>query len=353
MLGRFLGSFAATLAILVLGVMVVELLVDLDDILEAPGGWTGALLYVGLRIPFYYLPYLIPAASFAAAFLTLGLAARNHEIVAMKAGGVSPLRVVLPFLGAAAVLSLLALVLNETVAVRASEAWRRQVRGESAAHVDFRRGSFWYHSGRTLYNVQDADPATRSLRGVDVYELDERGRLLRHVAAKSAEITPEGDWVLHDAAVRRVSPDRPTAAPTLEHVAETRLAGRAEPNPAVLDADVFSLSIRDLREYLARHPSDDLAATRAAARLHQRLTEPLVVLLFALLAAPLGLRVEQTRSLARPALHGAVLVFLFYTVREYGSTLALQGVVSPAVTFWAILAAFGSVGVWQLARVPR
>jgi lipopolysaccharide export system permease protein len=352
-LARFLGSFLATLAILILGVMIVELLVDLDEIFEARGGLQGALSYVALRIPFYYLPYLIPVSSFAAAFLSLGLAARSLEVVAMKAGGVSPLRIVLPLLVAAAVISVSSLALNETVAVEASQAWRRQTRGGDGPRVTFRRGSFWYHRGRYIYNVREAEPSTRSLRKVEVYELDERGRLVRNIVAKEAEILADGDWLLRDASIRRLDPDRPSVAPVIEYVLETRLETRSGPDLALLEADVSSLSIRDLQEYLESYPEDEMATTRAAARLQQRLTEPLAAFVFALLAVPLGLRVEQTKSLARPALHGAILVFLFYTVREYGSTLALQGVTPPAVTFWSILALFGGVGLWQLARVPR
>ncbi len=58
---------------------------------------------------------------------------------------------------------------------------------------------------------------------------------------------------------------------------------------------------------------------RAEALLHERVAEPLASLVFVVLALPLALRVERTRSLAVPALQGVAAIFLFYMVREYGA----------------------------------
>jgi lipopolysaccharide export LptBFGC system permease protein LptF len=83
------------------------------------------------------------------------------------------------------------------------------------------------------------------------------------------------------------------------------------------------------------------------------MTNPLSAFVFVLLAIPLGLRVERTRSLALPALQGVAAIFVFFTVREYGQTLASRGLTAPIGTAWAILAAFALFGAWQLWRVPR
>jgi lipopolysaccharide export system permease protein len=346
---RFLGTFAVALAVLVLAAAVIELIGDFDDVVSSSEGFAGALVYVALRIPSFHLPLLIPSAAFLAAFLALGTAARACEFVAIKAGGVSPLRVLVPVLVAAAAISALGLAANETVAVRAHEAWRRQVRGED--QVTFRRGSFWYHKGRYIYNVRDADPGSRVLRDVAIFELDGRGRLQRSIQAERARIDADGRWQLSDAVIRGFDPDRPEAPPFYERVAETELVLSEE--LALLDADVQGLSIRDLRVYRDDLPPGDPEAVRAQALLHARLAEPLSAFVFVILAIPLGLQVERTRSLAVPALQGLLAVFAFITAREYGATLAVQGVTAPTATPWAIYGLFGLLGLWLLSRVPR
>lgn len=348
-LARFASSFAAVLAVLCLVIAVVELLGDFDDVVASSDGLSGALLYVALRIPSQWLPLLVPVAAFVAAFLALGTAARSLEFVAVKAGGVSPLRILVPVILAGVVVSGLGLAVNETIGIRAHDAWRRQVRGDD--QVEFRRGSFWYHKGPYVYNVRDADPQARQLRGVAIFELDDRGRLVRSIQAPSARIDEDGRWLLDDAVTRRFQPGAPEAPVSFERQARQELVLEGE--LALFDAGVQGLSIADLREYRDDRPAADPEAVRAEALLHDRLTEPLSAFVFVLLAIPLGLRVERTRSLALPALEGVGVLFAFWTLREYGVALAAQGVLAPAATPWTILAAFTAAGVWLLARMPR
>jgi lipopolysaccharide export system permease protein len=348
-LGRFVVTFAAVLAVLVLAVAVIELLGDFDDIVDASQGFTGALLFVALRIPSQWLPLLVPIAAFVATLFALGTAARSLEFVAIKAGGISPLRVLVPVVLAGVVVSGLGLAANETLGIRAHEAWRRHLSGDDG--VEFRRGSFWYHKGRYVYNVRDADPEARRLGGVAIFELDRRGRLVRSIQAASARIDGDGRWQLDDAVIRRFEPGAPEAPVSFERLARTELVLSEE--RALFDAGVEGLSIADLREYRAGRPPGDPEAVRAEALLHDRISEPLSAFVFVLLAIPLGLRVERTRSLAVPALQGVAALFAFWTLREYGVALATQGLVAPALTPWLILAGFGLASAWLLARTPR
>lgn len=349
LLWRFLASFAAVLLVLVLAMAVIDLLGDFEDIASSSTDFTGALTYVALRIPAHWLPLLVPVAAFVAAFLALGTAARSMEFVAIKASGISPLRILVPVLAAGLLISGLGLAANETVAIRAHEAWRRHTGGEH--QVEFRRGSFWYHKGRYVYNVRDADPQARELRDVAIFQLDARGRLLRSIHAASARIDAEGRWQLAEAVIRRFEPGAPEAPMEFERRDRIELILTEE--VALFEAGVQGLSIQDLREYRNGRPADDPEAHRASALLHDRLTKPLAAFVFVLLAIPLGLRVERTRSLAVPALQGIVLLFSFSTVREYGATLASQGVTAPALTPWLILFAFTLGGAWLLWRAPR
>jgi lipopolysaccharide export system permease protein len=349
LLWRFLIDFAATLLVLVLAVAVIDLLGDLEDIVNASQGFTGVVLYIGLRIPSHWLPLLVPVAAFVAAFLALGTAARGLEFVAIKASGISPLRVITPVLLAGVLISGLGLVANETVAVRSHEAWRRLTGGER--QVEFRRGSFWYHKGRYIYNVRDADPEAREFRQVAIFELDARGRLLKSIHAASARIDVDGRWQLADAVIRRFRPGDPEAPVAFERLPRTELVLTEE--VALFEAGVRGLSIEALREYRNGRPTDDPEAVLATALLHDRLTKPIAAFVFVLLAIPLGLRVEHTRSLAVPALQGLAMIFGFSTLREYGTTLASQGVTAPSLTPWLILLAFALGGGWLLWRVPR
>ena len=349
LLVRFVTTFLGVLVALIVLIGVIELLADFGDVVSSSKGFLDAWIVLILRIPHKHMPILIPVSAFAAAYLSVGTAARSYEILAMKAGGISPLRVLVPVLVAAGVISGLAFLLNETVAVWAREASRHH--DSDGGEVSFRRGSFWYHRGHTIYNVRDADPAARALLDIAIFEMDDRGRLLRTIQAARATVGEGGRWHLTDAVLRGFDPDDASAPSQYE-----RLAGAEIDLPdekALFDVNVSALSIAELREYRAQQESGDTESVRAEALFHERVAEPLASLVFVVLALPLALRVERTKSLAVPALQGVALIFLFYMVRQYGGTLATQGVTSAAGTSWAIVATFLGFGAWQIWRMPR
>ncbi|MGH0037801.1 MAG: LptF/LptG family permease [Myxococcota bacterium] len=350
---RFLGLFAAILFASILVIVIVEMLLNLDRMLEVHEGAAGVASYLLLRIPVYYLPDLVPAASFGAAFTALGLGARWQEITAMKAGGIPPLRIALPVLGAALLLSVATGLLNETWGIRASQEWKRQLTGGSVA-VDYRRGSFWYHRGRMIYKVRGADRETRTLVDIALFERNRDGRLVKSIHADRARIGDDGVWRFENAVIREFTPDRPGSPPRTRARPETALALALEADQEVLmGADASLLPIDRLREYIDVRSREGEQVQRLVALFHQRLTDPLAVLLLALLGIPLGLRVGPMRGFGRPAILGLALLAGYFLMRNVGHTLAAEGVVSPAVPAWVVLAVFAGIGTWQLARTPR
>ena len=125
-----------------------------------------------------------------------------------------------------------------------------------------------------------------------------------------------------------------------------------QPSAALLKREVAALSSGDLRGYIALREGQGRDVTRGEALLQDRYSEPIAVLLFSLLAIPLGLRVEQTRALSRGALQAVMIMFLYYSVRQTASTLAAEGIL-PSFAPWAAVALFLAAGAAALARVPR
>ncbi|TDJ20161.1 MAG: LptF/LptG family permease [Deltaproteobacteria bacterium] len=199
-----------------------------------------------LRIPSLYLRDLIPLASFAAAFLCLGGAARANEITAAKAGGIPPLRLALPLILAATALSAGALFINETWLLGATREFDRiHYRGNE---VSYRRGSFWYHRGRTFYNVTDANKRAGTLRGVSVYELDARGRLLVSLRAERVRVQEDDSWLMTDAVRHRFDPSSPAARPIREILDVALIDATHRDTLSLMDARENSLSLPELME---------------------------------------------------------------------------------------------------------
>lgn len=352
---HFLTSYLKLFAVIffssTIAITLIEMMLNFESVLEHRNGRMGFATYLLLRIPSYYFRDLIPIACFAAVFCCIGLPARSHEITAIKSGGISPARTVIPLLFAAAALSGLTMLLNETLVLRASRAWSRAE--HPGGEITFRNGLFWYHRENAIYSVQQADREARVLHGVSVYELGPRGRLLQIVRAERVELEDDQHWRFFGTTSQSFDPARPAEPPRIEHLSEWNRDVTAESDLVLLEASAQTLSLPKLAAYIDAQARAGRNATRYRALYHTRLSASFSVLLFALLAVPLGFAVGQSRSFAAPTLSGIVIMATYYTVRTAAEILAGKGFTWAAVSPWVILAAFTGYGVWQLHRVTR
>jgi lipopolysaccharide export system permease protein len=345
----YLTYYAAIVAISMLVIAIVEMMVNFDHVIEHGHGVSGAASYLFLRLPSYYLPFLLPVGSFGAAFLCLGLPARALELLAAKASGIAPARVAAPVLATACAFSGVALFLNETVVLRAAQ---RFDAGQDGGQLFQARGAFWYQRGNTLFEVQGADRDTQTLKGVVIYERDPNGRLLRSVEADVAHIEVDHRWRLERAVFREFPRDDPESAPRTETRADAWFEFGRAGDLALLGADPRNLTLLRLREYIRAIHREGRDTARYRSLWHGRLADPLSVLLFAVLGAPLGFSVERARSLGSAAIEGVGLLAGYYALQTAASVIGSAGFSAATLAPWLVLGVFGAFGAWRLARAP-
>ena len=351
--GRFLGLFAMVLAVAFLLLATIELVLNLDDVSafdaarshssDALSGsaWlellANTLRYLGLRLTSYYLRDILPIASFIAVFLVFAIAGRGMERVAIEAGGIRPLRIVLPVLFAALILSLGTAILHETVILRAEQIWSGESRDRKDP-IDFGRDAFWLHRGATITNVAHADAETRTLHDVEIFERSAAGRVQRVVRADRVRITNDGLWQLENARVWLFDPEDERADPSFESVARLVLDLDALRGDVMLGADPGLLPLRDLAGYLARRADAPASIVRRArARFHERLSSPWLVFVFALGAMPFALRIDGRDRITGPAVAAVVALGLYFLADSAARTLAQQDLAPVAVTPWIVM----------------
>jgi LPS export ABC transporter permease LptG len=346
----YLTYYIAIVAISILVIAIVEMMVNFGRVIDYGAGIAGVASYLFLRLPSYYLPFLLPVGSFGAAFLCLGMPARSLEILAAKTTGIAPARLAAPVLAASCAFSLLALVLNETVVLDAA---RRLDRGEDGGTLFQSRGEFWYQRGNALFNVREADRDTQTLNGVVIYERDGHGRLLRSVEADVAHIEAGHRWRLQNARFREFPRDDPEAAPRTDtrESAWFDLGGTGD--LLLLGADPRNLPLVGLRSYIRAVDRQGRDTARYRALWHARLADPLSVVLFAVLGAPLGFAVERARSLGPAAVQGVALLGGYYALQTAANVIGSAGFEGAAVAPWLVLGAFAAFGAWRFARAAR
>jgi lipopolysaccharide export LptBFGC system permease protein LptF len=349
---RYLGLFAVILAVSTLTIVAVEMLLNLDDMLSADHGPGAPIQYLLLRIPSYYLRELIPVASFAAAFITLGLSSHGYEVLAAKAGGIAPDRLVAPIAIAAILVALASFGLAETWIVHSTREWNRHESGGDT-RISYREGSFWYQRGLTIYNIAEADASRRTLRGVQLFDLSPDGRLLRSIKAQRVDVEDDHRWRFHRPIIQHLDPNHPEAGARVERLTEMTLDVADPREIALINSDFRSLSVANLQTHIALRNASGESVSRVKTELYSRFVEPISVVLFAVLAAPLGLEVRERRSFGIPALVGIAMIAAFFALRSIGATLSSEGVVSVATASGGLVFLFAVIGAIQYRRIAR
>ena len=348
---RFFTWFAISFALLCAVAASADLLMEFERVQELRAEGVDPIVYLMMRLPAMHFRYLIPVAAFAAALITLGTASLGLEIVAAKAGGVSPYRLMLPVLAGAALLTAVTWVVNDTLVVRATHFVERP-EDDDRPEIVFRAGSFWYHRGRTIYKIRRADPTLSRLFGVSVYERDASDRLVRSIHARKVSVEGPESWRFFNATIRTFDPDAPDHPPGFVQKKEILLTVAADPDLGVLEADPKLLSSADLRSYIDARAAEGDDTRVFAAILQERMAAPLTVFLFVLLAIPAALQAERARTLATPALQGAALLVVYWFVSGVASMVSSRGLHGGEWAPWAVVVAFALLGLVSVRRVP-
>ena len=364
---RFLGLFFVVLVAGLLVLATIELVLNLEDVTgfraSAEAGIENGLLdrtasairYLGLRLTSYYLGDFLPIASFIAVFVVLAVSGRAMELVAIEAGGIRPARVVLPVLASALILSFASLLLHETVILHADQAWSRAERDVPIeAEIDFARRAFWVQKGALITNVGHADPVARTLHDVEIFERSQLGAVVRVIRTDEVTIEDSGTWQIDHATVWRFDPINAAADPIVQRGVPLSLDLDALQADLLLSADPALLPLPDLADYLSSDPrSTPSALRRVESRLHERLANPWLVVLFAWLAVPFALRVDGRGHIAGPAVAAVATISLFYAAQTAGLTLAQRELLPVGVTSWATMALFAVLPILSLRFRPR
>ena len=305
------------------------------------------------------IEYLAPTALLFGTLYTLWYFSRHNELAAMRAGGASLYRLVLPFLGVGLAFTLGSAVLKETLVPQTSK-W---------AH-DFERGKFrklkteyawrrpYYNSiNRRAWMVERFDPKNPAkLHGVEVTNERSDGTRQRQITGSMAQWM-DGTWWFYDARVQDISEyDVPIGkprpfGPLNGEVCELPfLTERPSDLSSEVKAEEF-WSTLEIWRYLQRHPdlSERDRATKLYA-LHSRLATPWACFIITLIAIPAG-----SRSARQSALSGIFLsislFFAFYILAQLGLLAAGSGLLSPWLGAWLSNIVFLVAGLAMTLRM--
>jgi LPS export ABC transporter permease LptG len=303
-----------------------------------------------------YLFYqLAPLACVVAVLVTLGIMAKNNELVALKAAGVSLYRVALPLVAAGLCLAVGLVMLDDAYlpyANQRQDALRNLIQGRPTQTFYQPQRPWILGDDSRIYNYQLFDPDHSLFGRLSIFELDPQTfALRRRIYADRARWLPQDhQWLLSSGWVRNFSPN---GAVTYLPFSEQSFSELREP-PSYFNREVrqgYQMSWQELRKYIHGLAQAGFDVARLSVELQRKLSFPLIAPIVMLLAVPFSLLVG-TRGAVGGLAMGVGLAVVYWAASALLEALGAVGQLPPVLAAWTPDAAFFFLALYFFLKMP-
>jgi len=365
-----LNHLALTLSGFVAFLLLLDLMNRGDEVVQRHGKSALALAkYAALRLP-DLASFILPFAVLIAALLMLAKLARNNEIMALKASGLSFYRLLLSLAPAALLVGILHFLLNDQVVPRTArilQQWDAAAlpaapAGKSAADTSAptspsgsvpltapspgpNQSIEWIRDGDSFVRIEAVLADGKELHGVTIFERKAHAVLSERLLAERAMFDGTG-WRLIN--VRKLSlADGQDRKP--ERVAEMPWQTSLTPDHlADLTTDPATLSMAEVWQFVAHPDVGSRPVDFYKTWMLRKIALPLVTIMMVLLAAPVAQGLQRHGGLGAGLAVGVGLGFLYFVADGLLLTLGEMGTIPPMIAAWSPTALFAALGVSAL-----
>ena len=330
-LDRYIGMVLARSILLVALILVplfalLDLMQQLDDVGVGNYGILDALLYEVFLMPGYLLS-LMPFIALLGTSIALGGLAHTKELTAMRACGISIVRIGLATLRSGVMFMIVVIVIMEWIAPPLhQQALKRQSLALSGVDVLIQKHGFWIHKDNRFINVrniyQDHTPAD-----IHVFEFDTgKHQLNRYLHADRAETNDRKQWLYKDLIIKNY---REGTVDTRHEAGLVRESYLTEKQLQVLELPINSLPPSDLFQYLQYLRTSGQITERFELVFWQKVTLPVTVVVMMLCSFPFVFGSMRVASMGKRVVLATITGLSFQLISQLLANLGLMLNLSP------------------------
>ncbi|MEO5926822.1 MAG: LptF/LptG family permease [Bryobacteraceae bacterium] len=299
---------------------------------------------------------LTPVSVLVSVLVVLGVLAKDNEVTAFKACGVSVYRLAVPILLTSLLLSAGLFAFNHYVvpdADRRQNALRAEIKGKPA-QTFLNPGQQWiYGMGDRIYYYRYYDKKENVMLGVNVFELDPvTFRLKRHISAERARWEPAlAAWVFQNGWSRDMKGS--AFGPLDNFTGQTRVFAEVEETPDYfLKEDIQSqqMNYKELQAYIDELRQSGFDTTPLRVQYFEKFATPLFAFILALVSVPFGLSAGNRGAMAGVGVSFGIFI-AYRTMQILFEQVGNLGQLPADIAAWSPDAVFSLVGLYFLARV--
>lgn len=308
----------------------------------------------------YLVPLMVyelaPLATLVATLVTLAILAKNNEVIALKASGISMYRLVLPLLLCSCLVAGGMFLLDDTFlpyANQRQDALRDQIKGKPAQTYLQPARQWIFGENSKIYNYELFDPDRQLFGGLNVFELDPATfQIRRRIYATRATWEPSEDaWVLTGGWVRDFDADGHVLR--YEPFTATSLPELTEP-PSYFRREVrqyYQMNWRQLGQYIESLRQAGFDTARLSVQWQKKFAFPLIAAIIVFLSAPFAFLTGTRGAIGGLAVAVGIGV-VYWATSALFEAMGSVGQLPPLLAGWAPDAIFGFLGVYFFLRMP-
>ncbi len=313
----FSGTLAA-LGVLLPLIAFVLIADELDDVGEGRYDLLGAFWFVALSLPGYAYQ-LAPYATLIGSLTGVGLLASHHELVALRAAGVSVMQITVAIARAGLMIAAIAIALGEGLAPQLEQYAQRYKANAVENKITLKsRYGFWARDGQTFINIREVLPGGH-LKDIFIYQMDEQFRL--QVTTHAAEaLFRDSAWVLKDIRQSRIDGEQIR----VRHIQQATWNAFLDPGLlSIIIMDPNLLPIWGLYDYIQFMRANGQDAQLYLVNFWKKLTMPAAIMAMLLLTVPLLFGSSREAGIGQRVFVGVVLGVSFYLLDRISGHLAV------------------------------
>lgn len=322
----------------------------------------GVPLLTIVKLFFLSLPQVIvltfPMSMLLATLLSFGRLSGDSEVIALKAGGISFIKIVTPVLIVGLLISGLTIFFDNSLVPASLNTyeeivWKLKhgtVRPKTQNNlvispVDSQTGKLDY-----ILTADKYDGNTQMLEGVTWQDYED-GKLVTSIQAEKAEWLEE-EWVFIDGTIYTITDNGQVPQTTFKRFNMKSNLDRTPTQITRNQKEPEEMTLSELSEHIELMEEEGRDVKELKVVYHQRYAVPFACFIFALVGAPLGLQPNRSGSSIGLGL-SIIVIFIYYTLMTIGSSMGEGGSIAPWLGAWIQNIIFTIVGVGLMYKASR
>lgn len=352
-LKEFLKALFFILIAFIFIFIIVDLFDDLSKFIEKKVEIFDIFLFYFYQIPSIAV-LVFPVAALLSLFFSLGMMAKNFEILALKANGISLYRIFSTFLVAGLVMSIFVFFVNEIVVPYANEEVRqfKRTKINKLPVIDYRFQNNLFYLGKNgyTYSIKTYDGRKKEMRRVSVLKFNEHHKLVRRIDAKSA-VWKNSAWEFRDGYERVFTDTLNQEVITFTSKEFPELKEKPEDFSRRIKA-LDEMNYSEVKAYVKKLKKTGKDPSKALVELYTKISFPFVTFIIIILGAPLS--ADSRRSGIAFGFGFSLLIsFIYWGCLQISKAYGIKGNVPPALASWLPNIIFAVIGVFMIIRIKK